>query len=57
MVLEDQRGEYSYPAVIQTSDGKVHTVYTWTRRKVKHVVLDPSKLVLRDIVDGKWPKQ
>jgi len=56
LVLEDQPGEYSYPAVIQTSDGKVHTVYTWKRRKVKHVVIDPSKLVLSDIVDGKWPK-
>lgn len=44
VVLEDQPGEYSYPAIIQTSDGRVHITYTWKRERVKHVVLDPAKL-------------
>ncbi len=55
LVLELQKGEYSYPAVIQTRDGRVHTTYTYRRRRIKHVVIDPAKLELRPIVDGKWP--
>jgi len=43
LVLEDSRGEYSYPAVIQTSDGLVHVTYTWKRQRIKHAVLDPTK--------------
>jgi predicted neuraminidase len=43
LTLEDQPGEYSYPAVIQTSDGRVHVTYTWKRERVKHVVIDPTK--------------
>lgn len=37
-------GEYSYPAVIQASDGRVHVSYTWKRLRVSHVVLDPQRL-------------
>jgi predicted neuraminidase len=48
-VLESEPGEYSYPAVIQGADGLVHVTYTWRRRRIKHVVLDPTKLVVVDL--------
>jgi predicted neuraminidase len=44
LTLEDQRGEYSYPAVIQSQDGLVHITYTWKRRRIKHVIIDHSLL-------------
>jgi len=55
LLLENQAGEYSYPAVIQSQDGLVHITYTWKREKIKYVKIDPDKLVLQEMNDGKWP--
>ena len=54
LVLENEPGEFSYPAVIQTSDGLVHATYTWKRERIRHVVIDPAKLNLRPMPDGQW---
>jgi len=56
LVLEKDPGEYSYPAVIQTSDGMVHITYTWKRLRVKHVLIDPTRLTSRAMTRGRWPE-
>ncbi len=44
LVLEREPNcEFSYPFVIQSRDGLVHVTYTWKRRRIKHVVLDPKR--------------
>ncbi len=56
LVLENEPGkEFSYPAIIQTNDGLVHITYTWKRQRVKHVVVDPTKLIGKPMTNGNWP--
>ncbi|QDV79040.1 sialidase family protein [Botrimarina mediterranea] len=58
LVLEDDKEHdagYSYPAVIQSSDGLVHITYTWRRERIKHVVLDPKQLDGPPITGDEWP--
>lgn len=43
-IEKEEKGEFSYPAMIQSADGLVHMSYTWNRQKVKHVVVDPAKI-------------
>ncbi|MDE3067795.1 MAG: exo-alpha-sialidase [Verrucomicrobiota bacterium] len=57
LTLEDEPGrEFPYPAVIQTRDGLVRVTYTWKRKRIKYVVIDPQKLQLHPIVNGLWPR-
>jgi predicted neuraminidase len=57
LILEDSPiSQYSYPSVIQSSDGMLHFVYTWRRQRIKHAVVDLKKLKLVEIKNGEWPR-
>jgi predicted neuraminidase len=44
-VLESEPGaEFSYPYLIQAGDGRVHLVYTWKRKAIKHAAFNPAWL-------------
>lgn len=38
------REGFAYPTMIQAGDGSVHITYTWGRKRIKYVVIDPAKL-------------
>ena len=42
-VLEEQPGEYSYPALIQGREGELHLTYTLNRRRIRYVRLAPDQ--------------
>jgi predicted neuraminidase len=54
-VLEDEPGEFSYPAAIQARDGTVHVTYTWNRRRIRHVSLCPADFTPVAIKHSLWP--
>lgn len=38
--LEDEPGEYSYPAIIQSRSGKLLMTYTWNRQRIRYAELN-----------------
>ena len=44
--LEDEPGEYSYPAMIQAKNGDLDITYTWKRQRIRFV-----RFPLSDIPD------
>ena len=54
--LEANPGEYSYPCVIESSDGRIHASYTFLRKTIKHVEFDERWLTLLAPSHFKPPK-
>ncbi|WP_343690155.1 family 78 glycoside hydrolase catalytic domain [Chitinophaga sp.] len=55
LVLEDSPvSQYSYPSVIQSSDGYIHIVYTWRRQRIRYVKIDPRQLELTPLTNDIW---
>jgi len=52
---DEKKTEFSYPAVIQSSDGMIHITYTWNRKLVRHVIIDPALVKTVKIENGVWP--
>ena len=44
-LLETEPGEFSYPAIIQTADGRLHVVYTHRRTTIQHAVMDVEWII------------
>lgn len=42
--LETEPGEYSYPAMVETSDGRLAITYTWRRTHIQFKIVDPKKV-------------
>lgn len=42
--LESEPGEYSYPAMVEASDGSLQITYTWQRKKIKYVNFPLAKV-------------
>jgi predicted neuraminidase len=41
--IENNPGdEFSYPYMIRSLDGRIHLVYTWRRKRIKHVVFNEN---------------
>jgi len=58
VIEKAKKGEFSYPAMIQSKDGLVHMTYTWNRERVRHVIVDPTKLEAgAELTEGAWPDQ
>jgi predicted neuraminidase len=52
-LVEEPGEEFSYPFLLQTSDGLVHVTYTWKRRNIRHVTFNLAWLDSQ--VAGKTP--
>ena len=41
---EPEAAEFSYPAILQSREGNIHLLYTWQRKRIKHVTFNRAWL-------------
>ena len=47
-VLEDTPGQFSYPTLIQTDDGRLHVTYSWKIEAIRHAVIELENVFVVD---------
>lgn len=55
-VLESEPGEFSYPAIIEGEDRRLHLTWTWNRRRIRYACLSMNDFVPAAIDGGLWPE-
>lgn len=40
--LNDGKSEFSYPYLIRAGDGSMHLLYTWNRKRIRHVIFNDN---------------
>jgi predicted neuraminidase len=45
-VLEDEPGEFSYPAIVQGKSGSLYITYTWNRKRICYVQVQSAEIPL-----------
>jgi predicted neuraminidase len=53
--LESEPGEFSYPAIIEGEDGRLHLTWTWNRRRIRYASLRLDDFMPLAIDSGHWP--
>ena len=49
-IAEESKADFSYPYLLQADDGKIHLLYSWKRRHIRHVIFNASWIASQKIM-------